>query len=252
MTVYIRKVKFPVEVTINKYNAYVGAYLRGEEVVTYQSFHEIPYLTKEDVVIDYLNKTKALLNSMAITPEELDYPEELRYYLGRRIVPGIMSDVGPELFGKFIKSRVGAKVISGRIIKDHQDLIGLNAEPDYPIWISDPITFLHEWRVFVLNGEVLDVRSYKGDYHYAYDASRIDDMISAYHSSPKAYALDIGIAEDGETYLVEVNDGFSVGNYGLFRTQALVFHATRWPKLTKDYFTSNDKFFITDEMLMGL
>ena len=30
----------PSEVSINKYNAQVGAYLQGEEVVLYQSFSE--------------------------------------------------------------------------------------------------------------------------------------------------------------------------------------------------------------------
>lgn len=251
MTVYIRRAKFPTEVTINKYNALVGAYLRGEEVVEYDSIHEILCLTREDVVVDYLNETKALLKAMDCLPEDLDYPEELKSFLGREIIPAVISDIMPNMFGKFIKSRVGSKVITGKVINSTKDLIGLNVEPDYPIWISEPINFLHEWRVFVLNDEVLDVRSYHGDYHYVYDASRIDEMIKAYRNSPKAYALDIGVAEDGQTYLVEVNDGFSVGNYGLFPTQALVFHTTRWHELTKKYFDKNDKFIIKEDMLQG-
>ena len=38
MVVYIRQSKLPSEVSINKYNAQVGAYLQGEEVILYQSF----------------------------------------------------------------------------------------------------------------------------------------------------------------------------------------------------------------------
>ncbi|CIV92086.1 Uncharacterised protein [Streptococcus pneumoniae] len=37
MVVYIRQSKLPSEVSINKYNAQVGAYLQGEEVILYQS-----------------------------------------------------------------------------------------------------------------------------------------------------------------------------------------------------------------------
>lgn len=33
MVVYIRQSKLPSEVSINKYNAQVGAYLQGEEVI---------------------------------------------------------------------------------------------------------------------------------------------------------------------------------------------------------------------------
>ena len=40
MVVYIRQSKLPSEVSINKYNAQVGAYLQGEEVILYQSFSE--------------------------------------------------------------------------------------------------------------------------------------------------------------------------------------------------------------------
>ncbi|VIX20824.1 Uncharacterised protein [Streptococcus pneumoniae] len=45
MVVYIRQSKLPSEVSINKYNAQVGAYLQGEEVILYpKSF--IPLSTR--------------------------------------------------------------------------------------------------------------------------------------------------------------------------------------------------------------
>ncbi len=45
------------EVSINKYNAQVGAYLQGEEVILYQSFHEIKQLTSDDTV-GYIMETE--------------------------------------------------------------------------------------------------------------------------------------------------------------------------------------------------
>ena len=61
MVVYIRESKLPNEVSINKYNAQVGAYLQGEEVILYQSFSEIKQLTSDDTVVDYITETRALL-----------------------------------------------------------------------------------------------------------------------------------------------------------------------------------------------
>ena len=66
MVVYIRQSKLPSEVSINKYNAQVGAYLQGEEVILYQSFSEIKPLTSDDAVIDYITETRALLKMMGI------------------------------------------------------------------------------------------------------------------------------------------------------------------------------------------
>ena len=66
MVVYIRQSKLPSEVSINKYNAQVGAYLQGEEVILYQSFSEIKQLTSDDTVVDYITETRALHKMMGL------------------------------------------------------------------------------------------------------------------------------------------------------------------------------------------
>ena len=108
--------------------------------------------------------------------------------------------------------------------------------------------FLHEWRVFVLDGQVLDIKSYCGDYHYHYDADIVDAMVAAYVSAPSAYCLDIGVAEDGKTYLVEVNDGFCVGHYGLGPVNAMVFHQRRWLEMTRPYFERQERFYLPESL----
>lgn len=90
MVVYIRQSKLPSEVSINKYNAQVGAYLQGEEVILYQSFSEIKELTSEDIVVDYIMETRALLKMMGLNVPVHDYPIELKEFYGRKIYPGIV------------------------------------------------------------------------------------------------------------------------------------------------------------------
>ena len=167
MVVYIRQSKLPSEVSINKYNAQVGAYLQGEEVILYQSFSEIKQLTSDDTVVDYITETRALLKMMGLNVPVYDYPIELKEFYGRKIYAGVLGEIVniPDNWGKFIKPKAGSKIFTGKVVNGTCDLIGIGLPFDYPIWISEVVEFIAEWRCFVLDGRVLDVRPYTGDYH---------------------------------------------------------------------------------------
>jgi hypothetical protein len=242
MTVYIRETTVPTETSINKYNAMVGFYLRGEEIVRYQSLHEIEELSKEDVVVDYIKETLEILDLMGIESAFEDYPSELSAFYGRKIRKGLLGEIvnDPDNWGQFVKPLVADKAFTGRVVKGTRDLIGIGLPFDFPVWISEDVSFQAEWRVFVLNREVLDVRPYKGDYHHlCYDASVVDEAVAVWETSPSAYALDIGVTADGRTLVVEVNDGYAVGNYGLMPISASHFLEARWQELTAPYFETH-------------
>lgn len=251
MVVYIRQSKLPNEVSINKYNAQVGAYLQGEEVVLYQSFSEIKQLTSDDAVIDYITETRALLKMMGLNVPVYDYPIELKEFYGRKIYAGVLGEIVniPDNWGKFIKPKAGSKVFTGRVVNGTRDLIGIGLPFDYPIWISEVVEFIAEWRCFVLDGQVLDVRPYTGDYHAHFDASVIDEAISCWKDAPIAYGLDIGVTRDGRTLVVEVNDGYALGNYGLSPLNSINFHKARWKEMVKPYFEKYDVFKIQQDVI---
>ena len=94
----------------------------------------------------------------------------------------------------------------------------------------------------MLDGQVLDVRPYTGDYHAQFDPSGIDDAISCWKDAPIAYGLDIGVTRDGRTLVVEVNDGYALGNYGLSPLNSINFHKAIWKEMVKPYFEKNDIF----------
>ena len=238
MVVYIRQSKLPSEVSINKYNAQVGAYLQGEEVILYQSFSEIKQLTSDDTVVDYITETRALLKMMGLNVPVYDYPIELNEFYGRKIYAGILGEIVniPDNWGKFIKPKAGSKVFTGRVVNGTRDLIGIGLPFDYPIWISEVVEFIAEWRCFVLDGQVLDVRPYTGDYHAHFDPSVIDKAISCWKDAPVAYGLDIGVTRDGRTLVVEVNDGYALGNYGLSPLNSINFHKATMERNGKTLF----------------
>lgn len=65
-----------------------------------------------------------------------------------------------------------------------------------------------------------------------YDPAVIESAWAAFDDAPAAYAMDWGVTDDGRTLLVEVNEGYSVGAYGLYFTDYARFLSARWAQLT--------------------
>ena len=76
-----------------------------------------------------------------------------------------------------------------------------------------------------------------GDWRVHFDPQVIENAIAAYHSAPAGYAADFGVTDTGETLLIEVNDGYSIGSYGLFPADYARLLSSRWAQITgsKDY-----------------
>ncbi len=110
---------------------------------------------------------------------------------------------------------------------------------DKDVWCSEPINIVAEWRCFVRYGRILDIRPYKGDYYnYHYDFRVIENCISDYKTAPAGYAVDFGVTDDDRTILIEVNDGYALGSYGLLYYDYAKLHSARWAELTgtKDFY----------------
>lgn len=93
--------------------------------------------------------------------------------------------------------------------------------------------FKAEWRCFVRYGNILSVRPYKGDWRLHYDSSVIENAVRDFASAPAGYSMDFGRTADGRTLLIEVNDGYALGSYGLFYLDYAKLLSARWAELTK-------------------
>lgn len=61
--------------------------------------------------------------------------------------------------------------------------------------ISEIIDIKSEWRGFVLNGNLLDLRCYSGEFSAFPNVNTIYDMIKDYTEAPKAYTIDVAVTE---------------------------------------------------------
>lgn len=110
-----------------------------------------------------------------------------------------------------------------RIITQHDDC---------PVWVAEPVEFLSEYRSFILYRKVIDCRRYKGDWSKAPNKDIVENAVKAMgRKAPHAYSLDWGVTADGRTLLVEMNDGFALGHYGLHPVSYARMLSARWNEL---------------------
>lgn len=234
MKVYIQSDKHHVPLDRDFFIAYCGFMEMGAEIIFFYTPEELRESYPEDVVVGYVGTVTQRLHEFGIEIPDLDYPEELSAYLGRNVWHSTINTINthPELWPVFVKS-VKDKRITGRTIRSPKDLIGCGMwNSDQDVWCSNPVDFVTEWRCFVRYGHILDVRHYKGDWRKSLDPNIVEAAVSSYASAPKAYGIDFGLTKDERTLLLEVNDGFSLGNYGLFYLDYAKLLATRWSELT--------------------
>lgn len=56
--------------------------------------------------------------------------------------------------------------------------------------------------------------------------------VQSYTKVPAGYLADFGLTDEGRTVLIEINDGYALGSYGLFYLDYAKLLAVRWAELT--------------------
>ena len=219
------------------FDAYYGLREMGYVCVMFETQKDLEeyYHAKSEIICGGVGIIRSRLKEkFGISCEEINYPEELRPYLKRDIWESTINTVRdhPETWPVFVKSIEG-KRLTGKVIAGISDLVGCGCcDEDYPVLCSRPLQFVSEWRVFVRYGKILDVKLYKGDWKQHYNPEVIEKCISDYTSAPNAYGIDFAVTDTGDTVLVEVNDAWALGSYGLPYWKYAKLLITRWAELT--------------------
>lgn len=181
---------------------------------------------------------EALVRAGRPEPSNLDFPSELESFLERRIFETTMGEVrswertnaaGPPVH---VKPRDRHKLFAGRVVAAYRDLLSLSGVPDdEPVIVQEVLELVSEWRATILRGEVLNVAHYQGD-PLAFPAPTIIAAgVDAFKTAPIGYGMDWAVTRDGRTVLVEVNDGFALGNYGVRGHHYTALIECRWRQL---------------------
>ncbi|MCR4688898.1 MAG: ATP-grasp domain-containing protein [Saccharofermentans sp.] len=240
MAVYIKAWKNGEYHSHNFAHAAFGFHEMGAEIIKYTSIDDIyDKVTRNDIVVDYIDQTHEMLRKFNVVPKCEDYPKELQPFMGRRIWTDTIDSINanPEKWGIFVKP-IKDKAFTGKVINGPEDLVGCgNQSENYKVLCSDVLDMKREWRGFVKYDELIDLRPYRGDWHYNYDPDTVDQIMEAFRTipdRPMGCSIDIAVTEkDGkpETIFLEMNDGYSMGNYGLQYLSYAKLLSARWSQL---------------------
>jgi len=205
----------------------------GIETVFFTTNEEFDTRNPEDIVVGADVIIWHALNQRGISLEHFDYPQELASFLGREIKKIQIRDIQHEELPVFIKP-VEEKAASGIVIHTLDDLKQFELkEPEAEVYCSEVVNFISEWRCFLLYGQIIGIRCYDGDPDAVCDRNVLDMAVKAFPNMPAGCALDFGVTDDGRTLLVEMNDGYSLGAYGLEATLYARLLSARWAELNK-------------------
>lgn len=151
-----------------------------------------------------------------VLPPGMSYPDCLvcgeRDFMRRKVR---RTQFGYAFGDVFIKPADEIKRFTGCLLKDLPRGLGLKG--DYPVWISDPVEFVSEWRYYVVGNTPVGQGRYDDgpDDVPEPDADLVHEAIELMKldGAPAGYALDFGVLSDGGTALIEVNDGWALGYY---------------------------------------
>jgi len=224
--------------------------LNSDMMVAIEGFEMLGYIIKSFTKLDiatgkfsHLYKTypfvgstdamKHLFKTLNCLPPNLDrlaYWPLRRFYNRHMNCSAHLSEVfyiwerQDELYGEpvFVKP-IEPKLFDGGLIQKPNDLHRLKSFPEATkVIISEPIlkSIKSEYRCFVFNNQLVDIRGYKGDFRYYPDKfhlAALYNMIDNFKEmiSPIAYTFDIALLEDSELILIETSDFYSIGQYGL-------------------------------------
>lgn len=244
MKVFIQKKAGGKEwLNVNSYQAADWFDTLGYEVVPFQEVEDIVGLEVDTPVVGGIGNVKKALERLGKTPPApIDIPERLSKYAHRKIWTTTLGDihVNEDKWPVFIKPLCEGKRFTGHVIKNFVDIIKTSGTPmDLPIMVSEVVSWQSEYRCFILEGKIVDVRRYAGALNWYPDVLKVQFMVDAYgDEAPAAYSLDVGRMVDSkaqtwDTALVEANDGYSLGTYGLPAHMQVKMILARWKEMTK-------------------
>ena len=149
------------------------------------------------------------------------YPQVLRPYLHRPVWTSTVKQLRIDADGQspdyiFIKPHSKTKAFTGFVVESAKDLYSIPANLE--LYCSSVVEWLSEYRVFINNEKIVGIKHYHGNHKTKLDEGVLENAIQDFEksgTSTAAYALDFGVLESGETALIEWNDAFGLGGYGL-------------------------------------
>ena len=235
---------------LNFYMAWEGFNTMGYSVTLFEE-KDIDTLdiTTETPVFAGVTIFRKVIDKLGVNYPDFDcYPDILKPYYKRDIRKSTLGEERKKFNDNpipvFVKP-IKPKEFIGNVWSSILNLIPLaNKNDDVTCYVSNPINILSEFRVYVNDGEILGVKHYHGDWTKVPSKEFVNEVVKAYKNSPISYGIDIGV-NNNEEFVVEVNDGCNLGNYGIDAIHYGEMIVSRWFDIMADGKITN---YITKEL----
>jgi len=242
MKAYIQHVQGN-DMTINSFHASKGFDILGYEVIPFEIKElQAPNFEyeKDDILFGGIPIVLDAMTKMGIPqPKEMNYPESLEKFLHRKIEKSTIDfarqEANNENIKPFFLKPVKEKEFKGFVFSSFLDLLQVaHLKKGTEIYISECLEFKSEYRVYFLKNEIVGCKHYHGDSLIFPDRKIIEEIFKSYKEKPVSGSIDVGVTKDGKTVLVEVNDSYSLGNYGIGSILYARMIEERWRELRND------------------
>lgn len=177
---------------------------------------DLDNLAKIYPVVGSIDFMTMLFKRLGKLPEPIDFPEDILQFLNRTILRVNLRFIFSGKYTDVFIKPIQTKLFDGIFISEESQLSYLK---DYPlsteIWMSEKIDITSEHRIYVHNGEMVYGCCYSGDFKISPDYFYVAKLIASYGNAPKAYTIDVAVLKDGKNTVVEFNDFWAIGGYGI-------------------------------------
>lgn len=212
----------PINVDIQ--NAIDGFEYLGYEVVGYSLedvlIGKMDNIAKNNPFVGSIDAMTKLFKNINRLPAPIDFPDSIikSGLLNRDVSVMKLDDFVNEFKltnePMFVKP-VQTKLFDGILISKEEHLSYLRFD-NCDVLVSNHIDIISEYRVYVHNKKAIYSCNYSGDFRISPNFEYVDKLIEAYEGQPIAYTIDVAVLKDGSMTVIEFNDFWAIGSYGLY------------------------------------
>lgn len=202
--------------------------------VGWETAYGIPVGPNVPVVGSVESTRNFLLGAFGQAPAPLNVPDELLPYAGRAIERTTLGEALRGDMPVFIKPADTCKLFTGGVVTHPvtAQLCFGDLPQETPVLRSPALDLVSEYRLFInRDREIASMRHYSGDPFVRPSKLWVNKMIDAYTQAPRCYSLDVGITATGKTVVVECNDMWALGTYGMDPVAYSRMLAQRWHEM---------------------
>ena len=226
---------------LDLYDGYLALNIPIKFFKEFDAFTNKDLITKDDIFGGHVNICKQIWKNIGVSEPYVDcYPPVLENYFGRSIHKMKLKRFYKlleenEQFGEtyFVKPLKNKLFTGFTCVTRREAEYKIPCSNDTDVYVSSYVNFGAEFRAYIFNNRIVDVFRYWGDdWSAVVNRSVVENMTSTLSGTmPIFYSLDFGVDDKGRTLLMEVNDGYALGNYGLGPKQYAEMTMARWKEI---------------------